>query len=111
IARESNGHPYLVAELVHHVQRGAPLEPGSASLGGLTLDRVIRVHFDSLPADAQALLTAVAVAGRPLELAIARDAAKLESGPSDAVDLLRSERLVRTGGLRDQDLVECFHDR
>src|SRR5439155_9673277 len=46
VARESKGHPYLVAELVRHVQRGASLAGGQV----ITLDQVIRAHVGELPA-------------------------------------------------------------
>jgi hypothetical protein len=105
ITHESKGHPYLVAELVRHVQRGAQL------LDNVTLEQVIRAHLDALPEEARSLLTAIAVAGRPVALAVARSSVDLEGRDADALGVLRAEHLVRTSGPGDDDVLECLHDQ
>jgi hypothetical protein len=104
IACESGGSPLYVLELARADDPGA--ERGHAS----SLDSVLLDRIAALPAPAQALLTAVAVAGHPLPLAVAAVAAGQAVEPSTA-HLLRVERLVRTRTVHGQPELEPYHDR
>ena len=77
----------------------------------MRLDDVLWEHVCSLSEPAQQLLQVVALAGRSIELAVARTAAGVAAELRDALDTLRMQRLVRTQGLRASDLVEPYHDR
>ncbi len=115
IARESLGSPYFVQELVQHVR--VPLssaeEPPAAR--SVQLDDVLWARVRSLPEPAYRLLEVVAVAGKPLPLAQAGEAAELAADGSHlartAWTTLRSSRLIRSARHAGQDLIEPYHDR
>src|SRR5206468_5218557 len=89
IAAESDGSPFFVAELVRHLQAGAPLDEE------FSLGRVLEARLLRLPPEARRLLDVVAVAGRPLGQAVAAHAAGV---PDDREPLavLRAGHFVRT---------------
>ncbi|MBK9032324.1 MAG: protein kinase [Myxococcales bacterium] len=97
LVRDAGGNTMFLVELARSA--------GSAG-GATTLDDLLRGRIGQLAAPARALLTASAVAGRPLPLAIAARAAAV-TDPAGTVALLRAERLCRVNGAR----VEPFHDR
>ncbi len=70
---------------------------------------MLRARLRRLPDDARRLLAAVAVAGRPLPLAVAERAAELND--QSALALLKAGSLVRARGASEAPLVECWHDR
>jgi hypothetical protein len=108
LAREAGGHPLFLQELVRHVStRGAT--PGQE---GVTLDDALWARVSGLDAPAQRLLEIVSVASRPLPQKAAFVAAELPlpDGPRWAA-LLRVAHLARTGGMRDADTIEPYHDR
>jgi hypothetical protein len=111
VAREAQGSPFFVHELVQHARPG----PGSAgwlpTAAGVALDDVVWDRVARLPEEAQRLLEVVAVSGHPLDLAAACRAAGLEPGGRMAVALLRSGRLTRSIGPQDHDQIEVYHDR
>ncbi len=110
IAKESQGNPLFVDELVQYVRSAAGaaiLDSGS----GITLAEVLRARFKRLPPPALRLLETVAVAGRPLAQAVAFQASGLGPEERGAVPVLRAGHLIRTRGTRDDDEVECYHDR
>jgi hypothetical protein len=104
IAEEAAGSPFFIDELARHVREGEPARPEMISL-----DEVLRARLRRLPDDARRLLAAVAVAGRPLPLAVAERAAELND--QSALALLKAGSLVRARGAADAPLVECWHDR
>jgi serine/threonine protein kinase len=100
IARESGGNAFFVHELVHH----------TATVGGpVRLDTVIRRRVSPLPADAQQLLTAVALSAQPVIPVVA--AAALGNDPHAAVRLLRAARLIRIHERADGVEIETYHHR
>lgn len=101
LARESGGSPFFLDTLARH----APAE----RVGETTLEAVIDLWVARLPAQARRLLEVLAVAGRPVELAVAGQAAELEAEQHPAVGLLRSQRLARTRAEGTQ--IETYHDR
>ena len=72
IARESGGHPYWIHELALHARARSLSDETSSS--GLTLDEALRARVGRLSAEARALLEIVAVAGKPLDPALAEAA-------------------------------------
>jgi eukaryotic-like serine/threonine-protein kinase len=109
VAKESHGSPFLIEELLRSVQ-GRDLR---ATAGGtpITLEQAVGERAARLPDDARALLEAIAVSGRPLSVMTFYRAAGVAGGSDDALELLRTARLVRVG-LRDgRDVAEMVHDR
>jgi tetratricopeptide (TPR) repeat protein len=110
IAAESEGNPFFVHELVHHLlASGATGHPGEAR--ALTLQEVLRERIRRLPAEARRLLEVVAVAGRPLGRLEACRAAGFPTVEQGTLALLRSGRYLRGTGTGEQDEVETYHDR
>jgi serine/threonine protein kinase len=112
IAREADGSPFFVAELVRSVRDEGPSSAGSIerALEGVSLEGVLRGRIGRLPPEARRLLEVMAVAARPIEQAICARAAGVEA-PHAALSALRAANLVRTRGLRPSDTAEPFHDR
>lgn len=106
LATESGGNPFLVEQLSHHRTKLGE-RPGRA----VRLEEVIEHRLDELPSDARGLLEVFAVAGRPLDLKLANQAAGLDPHESGAIELLRTERLVRSRAGDSLDLFETYHDR
>ena len=107
VAREADGSPFFVAELVRHTQMaqgGKLLETDSA----VSLDDVIRHRIDCLPADARKLLDVVAVGGGKLPQGVATRVASADGG---AQSRLRAEHLIRSAGMAESDTIEIYHDR
>src|SRR6185369_8267486 len=96
IAEESGGDPLFVAELVWHFQAGEAEAEERSREGTISLDEALRARIARLPEDARRLLTAVAVAGRPVALSVAARAAELEADSEGALAVLRAGHLVRT---------------
>jgi serine/threonine protein kinase len=112
IARESAGNPYFVAELVRHVESGQALDE-AAGPGSLRLDDVVAARLAPLPEPCRELLTAIAVAGRPVPVDVAFRAAQLdEAERRRALVTLRVDHLARVLGQRKtREEVETYHDR
>ncbi|HLK40880.1 MAG TPA: AAA family ATPase, partial [Polyangiaceae bacterium] len=109
VARESRGSPFLVEELVR-TNRGIATEPGT-TLAVATLDQMVSLRLERLPADALRLVEVVAVGGRPLTIAVAGAASGLTDKINEVVALACARRFTRTG-LRDgHEVVESIHDR
>lgn len=119
IAREAQGSPFFVHELVHHArlelktqaEPNARLFLDSGDSTTTSLDRLIRARVKRLPAMADKLLTLVAVAGHPLDLGVALELADLGGEAPMAVATLRGANLVRLRRNRDEDSIEAYHDR
>jgi tetratricopeptide (TPR) repeat protein len=108
VAGESGGSPLFLLQLVRHASRLGSTVPHAADV---RLDDVLWEHVCGLSKPAQHLLRIVSLAGRSIELAVARRAAGLTEELRDALDVLRMQRLVRTQGFRGTNLVEPYHDR
>jgi hypothetical protein len=115
IARESDGNPFFLGELVRYVQIGPALRPSDADrgdgLGRVTLADVLDLRLAQLTDEARTLLTAIAVAGHPIELRCVRRAAAIADDGRKALATLRVDHLVRTMGVREEDRIEVYHDR
>jgi serine/threonine protein kinase len=114
IALEARGSPFLVDELArsvsgpHRVARSEDTSPGIATV---TLEQMVKARLAKLPDRELRLLRVVAVAGRPLPVSIAADAAGVRDDVDDAVGLVRARRFIRTGIRDGRDTVEMIHDR
>lgn len=116
IARESRGNPFLIDELAryaveHQSPAAAPLASTFGSDDQLTVDTVISARVAALPGPARRLLELLAVSGRPLNVAIAREAADLRSTELEALSMLRARRLIRVRSVERTEQVEPYHDR
>jgi serine/threonine protein kinase len=106
IARGSGGSPFFIDELVRFDQAGVERPQEKQA----DLDEIVRERVRRLPDEARRLLEVVAVAGQPVELAVAGDAAALSSVTKSA-SLLRDVRLVRTRASSAGEEIEPYHDR
>lgn len=113
VAREAEGSPFFVGELVRYARRhaGDPEIPVSESGSSVSLDSVIRQRLAELPREARRLLEVIAVAGGSVSQGIALRVAVGERPSRDALSRLRAESLVRLQGSADDDPVEIYHDR
>jgi len=105
IAREAEGHPLFLHELVRH----AALVGGRA---GVRLEEALLARVDGLEPASRRLLEVLAAAGGPLPVKVASAAAELD--PAEGARLasvLRVAMLARSPGQSADDLVEPYHDR
>src|SRR5260370_9942189 len=109
IAREAQGNPFFIGELVRYAQ--APGVDIQARMQTPSLDEVIRTRCSRLSAQTRRLLEVVAVAGQPIDLHIAKRAARIMSGGHAEIHQLRAGHLVRTRKTEEAEQVEAYHDR
>lgn len=116
ILEEAGGSPLFLSELVRYSmgrQQIAPRSQGTPSrrLQDLHLRDLILARVELLSPAARRLLEIIAVAGKPVDLEVARTAADLQSGGNEAVAELRRQNLVRQTVHGDHVEVESYHDR
>ncbi len=108
IAREAQGHPMFIDELVRHAARRGTATAGAPA----RLEEALQARIEELDSDARRLLDLLAVAATPLEQEVAAAALGMDLGNfGQHVNLLRNAHLARTSGARGTDLVEPYHDR
>jgi serine/threonine protein kinase len=111
IARESAGIPFYIEELARHVavlrDSAGEMAPGTLP----SIDEFTRHRVKRLEGTARKLLEAVAVAGRPVPLAIAAQGAGLDEDSFGPMHSLRAAHLAHSHGSQEDSLVECSHDR
>lgn len=105
IAREASGSPFLIDALARY----APA-PGTAA-AETTLDTLIAQRVATLADAPRRLLTVLAVAGQPIDVLSARQAADVTPSDHHALSVLRQERLIRKRVTRDREEIETYHDR
>jgi eukaryotic-like serine/threonine-protein kinase len=117
VARESAGNPFFLSELARSVRNGEEDQdeerlpiPGSLTESSLTLDHVIQSRVSRLPVSARRFLEVVAVAGRPVAFAVAREAALPET-QENVIEILRVRHLIRTRETDSREEIESYHDR
>lgn len=117
IGREARGNPFFVDALVRYAQavsmqsKDGSLHQVEEALGQATLEKAVQARLDRLPLEARQLLEVVAVAGQPLELSVAEDAAGLIDETQSALAALRAVQMLRMRSGRERDEVETYHDR
>lgn len=115
IAQESGGSPYFVAELARYALSRPGADTGPINLeidsAGMTLGRLIQFRLRQLNLESARLLQVVAVAGQPIDLQVAIQAAELGSAAQAAVTQLRASSLIRIRRSRNFDEIEPYHTR
>ena len=103
IAREADGSPMFVGEMVRFV----------TAMGGehapANLDDLIRLRVAAMPDAERQVLEMLAVAGQPLERNVLQATIGDEIG--NAVLALRSERMIRSRVIDAREALDASHDR
>ena len=102
IAKEARGNPFFIAQLAHHGEVGDPES---------SLERLLDARAAGLPSESRRLLEVTAVAGRPVPLSVATQAAALDSSDYDVLAPLRAGQFIRTAVIDGDTQVEPYHDR
>jgi serine/threonine protein kinase len=105
IARESGGNPLFIAELANDWKTFRTASPAPL------LDEMLGRRISVLPGPARRLLEVVSIAGQPLSVDVATDAASLAGGGQGELVSLSVARLVRRRKDDSGERVEAYHDR
>jgi eukaryotic-like serine/threonine-protein kinase len=113
VAQESAGNPFFVGELARasrrrHDERGRAGEHAERESANVSLEQTLRERAALLGDDANALLSVLALCGRPVPADVLVRAAGPCDDPHRALDALRGAHLIRETGQRHYD---CYHDR
>ncbi|HEY5951598.1 MAG TPA: protein kinase [Kofleriaceae bacterium] len=107
IARETQGHPLYISELVRYVATRGADQPADQPI---RLDEAILARIAELPPEARAIIDTLAVTGEPLPLDIVGDVVDLEPAVIQRhAAMLRVAHLVRSG--QTDGSIEPYHDR
>jgi hypothetical protein len=109
IARESGGWPFFIRELARFSEERT--DPAARAEAPLLLARMLGDRVAALPDEARRLLEVIAIAGQPIERAIAARAAGIVRDEPSLLGLLRRERLLRALGEGRSGEIEAYHDR
>ena len=109
VARESQGSPFLIKELVR-ANRGAS-SSGGATLAVVTLEQMVGERLARLPDEARRLLELVAVGGRRLPVSVAAEASGLQDSVYEVIAFVSERRFMTLGSRDGHDVVETSHDR
>jgi tetratricopeptide (TPR) repeat protein len=105
LAQESDGNPFLLDQMVR-VAMEAERGGGATALG---LGEMLAARLRQMPEGARDLVEVLAVAGQPLDAALAYRAASLGGDERPLITSLRLAHLVRASASTDQ--VDLYHDR
>ncbi len=106
IAAESEGSPFFVHELAAYVS-----EHGIAAASRVGLDALVKEQVDRLVPESRALLSIIAVAGRPVAHTTVKTASGLGPATFKALRELESMRLNWSTRSKVDERLECQHDR
>ena len=109
IAREGNGSPFFIEQLVQSLVLKPDGEP--AELRDLRVERVIRQRLVQLSASERRLLGLIAVSPGALDVPFALAAADLRPSDDPLLTKLSDECLIRLTIVRARRAVELYHDR
>ncbi|MBA3393341.1 MAG: AAA family ATPase [Deltaproteobacteria bacterium] len=110
IAREANGHPLFVDELVRFT--AARDRDASIPLEHCSLEEALGNRLARLEPGPMRVLELLALAGAPLEQETCAHAAGIAVGNfAQVAAQLRTAHFARTGGARKLDRIEPYHDR
>ncbi|MBI2566697.1 MAG: protein kinase [Candidatus Schekmanbacteria bacterium] len=112
IAREADGDPLLLAELIGEAASASPGPPHAfpVETSDSGLRQIVRRRTAQLDAHAARLLKIVSVFGRPMGRALASGALGAEVN-SGLLTQLRARHLLRVSGSGGREQLEPFHDR
>lgn len=107
VAAESRGNPLFIIMLAAHV-----IENGDHLDQHITLEEMVDCRMRSLTPEARRLLSVASLSHRqPLPLTIAQEAAQLESGTSEVLELLRAQLMLDTCVGDGDGTLQLSHDR
>jgi eukaryotic-like serine/threonine-protein kinase len=102
IAREAAGNPYFLGELARSPRAA------DGALGSVSVSAMLEQRVAALSPPAQRLLHVLALAGQPLDVEVALQAAEATHAELDG---LRAAHLVRGLTREAKRTLECYHDR
>jgi hypothetical protein len=123
IAEESEGNPFFVDQLVRYSYLNVAPQTtdrdrqthrraaGQPSTGRLRFDNVIGAYLTQLTEEARRLLEVIAVAGQPVRVEVAKQAANLTTNELTTLTILRSARMIRSREMTGREEIETYHDR
>ena len=107
LAQECEGNPFLLGEMARYVRS----EEG-AGTWSLRLEDVFGRRLATLNPDARRLLECACIAGGPIPVEVARNAAKLGAEElTGHLRMLSANHLLRTAGGEQEDHIESYHSR
>jgi hypothetical protein len=115
IAREADGYPIFVDEMVRHAVFALALSPSvavDAPRGSLSLEGALWSRIVGLDPTARRLVELLAVAASPLPLEVVSRAIRVDGTAFARIAaLLRVAHLVRSSGVRAGERIELYHGR
>jgi serine/threonine protein kinase len=114
IVEQARGSAFFVQELAENARSGMDWQANTSPNSPIKtsdLDEVLWRRAQQLPPEARQLLEIIAVAGQPIQIGDLIHTRSFATIPQNAVNLLRSSRLIRSTGARLTDEIEAFHDR
>jgi eukaryotic-like serine/threonine-protein kinase len=102
VASEAGGNPFLICELTRFA--------AGVDLDQLALRSAVARHVALLSEQARRVLEVLAVAGRRLDVALARRAADVGHAFEPALILLRNQHLIKAADTLGRE-IEPYHDR
>ncbi len=104
IVQEAHGSPFLAEQLARFAQVNR-----DALATGSSLVEMLEERMGQLPAGARQLLLTMAAANRPIDAAVAYQAARLQGDERSLIASLRAANFVRSSGSAQR--LELNHDR
>ena len=101
VAAEAGGNPFLIRELTRFA---------GVDLDQLALRSAVARHVEMLSEQARRVVEVLAVAGRRLDVALARRAADVGQAFEPALILLHSQHLIKAADTLGRE-IETYHDR